>query len=150
MSERQQKWDERFLSLAQHIAGWSQDPSTQVGAVIVDADRRIVSMGFNGFPQGVADLDERLQDRPLKYALTVHAETNAILFARRSLAGCTLYTWPLMPCSRCATNVVQSGIARCVAPALPPDKAERWERDCDLARMMFAEVGVELAEGVGR
>lgn len=134
------KWDKRFLALAAHIAAWSLDPSTQAGAVIVDG-KRIVSVGYNGLPQGVTDTDERLQNRELKYRLVVHAEFNAILFANRSLRGCTLYTHPFMSCARCAGIVIQSGISRVVAPW---SDNPRWVEEFALSKEMFAEAGVEV------
>jgi dCMP deaminase len=68
------KWDLRFLELARHIAGWSKDPSTQVGCVVVGQDREIRSTGFNGFPRGIEDNEERLKDREQKYPLICHAK----------------------------------------------------------------------------
>src|SRR4051812_38103493 len=95
----QHKWDMRFLELAAHVAGWSKDPSTKTGAVITDTRGSVISMGFNGFPMGVADTIDRLNDRETKYQMIVHCERNAIIFAQRDLSGCTLYTWPFMSCS---------------------------------------------------
>ena len=135
-------WDRRFLDLAQHIAGWSKDPSTQVGAVIVDDQRRIISTGYNGFPRGVNDDPVRYADREVKYEMIVHGEINAILFANQSLRDTTLYTWPFMPCSRCAAIVIQSGISRVVAPHC---ENPRWVNSFDLTRRMFSEAGVDLA-----
>lgn len=140
----QAKWDRRFLELAKHIATFSKDPSTQTGAVIVDASRRVVSMGYNGFARGVDDRPERYADRETKYRCIIHCEINAIIFAQRDLAGCTLYTWPFSSCAPCAAIVIQSGITRCVAPVLPADKAERWAKDMELAVLMFSEAGVDL------
>ena len=60
------KWDRRFLDLAAHIATWSKDPSTKVGCVVVGSDREIRSTGFNGFPRGISDDADRLQDRSKK------------------------------------------------------------------------------------
>jgi dCMP deaminase len=130
-------WDHRFLALAEFVAGWSKDPSTQVGAVVMRPDKTVASLGFNGFPRGVAD-DKRLEDRALKYELVVHAELNAILHAREPLAGYTLYTWPLPPCSRCAAAIIQAGIMRVVSP--PP--IERWRESCELAASILREAGV--------
>ena len=79
------KWDIRFMELAKHISSWSKDPSTKTGAVITDTRNRIVSMGFNGYPQNVPDTD--LHIRETKYAKVIHAEMNAILFAHRPLEG---------------------------------------------------------------
>ena len=89
-----EKWDRRFLQLADQIATWSKDPSRGVGAVVVTPARQIVATGFNGLPRGFADLPERLQ-RPVKYDLIVHAELNAIIQCGRngtSAIGCTVYT----------------------------------------------------------
>jgi dCMP deaminase len=96
------KWDMRFLALAAHISSWSKDPSSQVGAVITDGNR-IVSLGYNGFAAKVKDAEERLGDRETKLQLTIHAEENAMIFAKRDLRGCTVYvTHP--PCPRCASK----------------------------------------------
>jgi dCMP deaminase len=142
--EREARWDVRFLDLAEHVSSWSKDPSTRVGAVIVDRENRVVSMGYNGFPRGVDDSPARYADRDAKYRLTVHAELNALLFANRDLEGCTLYTWPFQPCSRCAGPVAQKGIRRCVAPPTPRSLEERWGADLAFARTIFGEAGVEL------
>ena len=63
------KWDARVIELARHISGWSKDPSTKGGCVIIGEDREIRSTGFNGFPRGIADNLERLEDREQKYPL---------------------------------------------------------------------------------
>lgn len=133
-------WDDRFLKLAAHIAQWSKDPSTKVGAVIVRPNRTIASVGYNGFPRGVND-DERLNDRPYKYAMTVHAEANAILSANERLDGCTLYVTPLSPCSSCASILIQSGIRRVVA--YMPHQPEHWADSFAIARTMLDEAGIE-------
>ena len=134
-------WHQRFLALAQHVSGWSKDPSTQVGAVIVDDQRRIISTGYNGFPRGVADLPERYHQRDIKYEMIVHGEINAILFANQSLRNTTLYTWPFMPCSRCAAIVIQTGISCVVAPWCDNP---RWTASFELTQRMFLEAGVNL------
>lgn len=134
------KWDKRFLGMAELVASWSKDPSTKTGAVIVDLDNRVISVGYNGFPKGVKD-DERLHDRDLKYQLIVHCERNALLFAGRNLKGCTLYTWPFMSCSVCAAMVIQSGIKRCVAPL---NGNPRWVESFKLSTGLFEEAGLQL------
>jgi dCMP deaminase len=131
----------RFLSLAEHVSRWSKDPSTQVGAVIVDPRRRVVSVGYNGLPQGVEDSDDRLNDRELKYKLIQHAERNAILFARGSVEGCTLYTHPFLPCASCAGMLIQAGIAAVVSYAV--DERHRWRADIELGKQLLDEAGVE-------
>lgn len=135
-----EKWDKRFVALAEHIAGWSLDPSTKVGAVIVDNKKRIVSVGFNGFPRGIAD-DARLTDKTEKYEHIIHAEINALTFAQRDLTGCTLYVWPLPPCARCATQIIQNGIRRVVAPI--PSKKTVWFESLCRAAAMLDEAGVD-------
>ena len=81
--EKINKWDKRFLELAKHISGWSKDPSNQVGAVIVNLEKKIVAVGYNGFPKGVAD-DDRLSYRDKKYDIILHAEENALITANNS------------------------------------------------------------------
>ncbi len=137
-------WNKWFLGLAQYISTASKDPSTKTGAVIVDPDNRIVSVGYNGFPKGVDDCEERYNDRELKYKIIIHCERNALLFANRNCKGCTLFTWPFMSCSVCAAMVIQSGIVKCVAPMIPNHLKERWGEDMDLAARMFKEAKVEL------
>ena len=139
------KWDRRFLSLAHHIAQWSKDPSTKVGCVVVGPDREIRSTGFNGFPRGIEDSAERLEQRELKYPLICHAEENAIMHAARigiSLKGCTAYvTWP--PCTRCARSLIQAGVREVAYPAglqIP----ERWQNDFELSHSMFVEAKIKV------
>jgi dCMP deaminase len=133
-------WDVRLIELAKTISTWSKDPSTKVGAVIVDGDRRILSTGYNGFPKGIRD-DERLENRDEKLEIIIHAEINAILFAQRNLNNSILYTYPLMPCSRCAAIVIQSGIKKVVAPNNVPD---RWLKSFERTKQMFKEAKVQL------
>lgn len=135
------KWDQRFLDLAKLCGSWSKDPSTQVGAVIVDGNNRIVSIGFNGFPQGVEDSEERLFDRETKYDIIVHAEANALMFASKSVEGCTLYTWPFQPCSRCAGLIIQSGITRVVSVV---HSDGRWKKNFEISRKLLQEAHVRL------
>lgn len=150
------KWDRRFLQLAELVASWSKDPSTQVGAVIVASDKRIVSVGFNGFPRGMSDNEGLYANRGVKYPRMVHAEINAILHARESLRpttgaygteSMTLYTWPVLPCDRCAPVVIQSGIGRVVSPTCPAQMLDRWGESLELSRQMFREARVHFNEG---
>lgn len=137
------KWDIRFLELAKHISGWSKDPSTKVGCVVVGEDREIRSTGFNGFPRGINDDNDRLTDRSKKYPLICHAEENAIMHAARigvALKGSTAFvTWP--PCSRCARSLIQAGIKEIVYPetdGIP----ERWMEDFTISNGMLLEAGI--------
>ena len=134
-------WDVRFINLAKLVSTWSKDPSTKVGAVIVDDDNRIVSIGYNGFPKGVKD-DERLDNRDLKYKMVLHAEENAIFHANKILEGCTIYTYPLLPCSNCAARIIQVGIKRVVS--VPFDEP-RWQENLSLSVGLLEEAGVEVS-----
>jgi dCMP deaminase len=140
-SPRQSKWDLRFLQLAEFVSKWSKDPSTKVGAVIASKKNRIISIGYNGLPQGVEDSDERLNNRDLKYKLVVHGEINALLFAEKGVVDATLYTWPFMPCSNCASQVIQAGITRVIAPR---SDNPRWQEGFKLSTDLFNEAKVEL------
>ena len=73
------KWKKRFIQLSKEISTWSKDPSTKVGALIISEDRNIVSTGYNGFPRGIEDTEERLNNRELKYKFILHAEMNCIM-----------------------------------------------------------------------
>lgn len=110
-------WDEYFMGVAKLSGLRSKDPSTQVGAVIVSEDKRILSVGYNGFPNGCDD-DEFPWSRDgdflsSKYPFVVHAELNAILNSKTSLKNATIYV-SLFPCHECAKAIIQSGITRIV------------------------------------
>lgn len=111
-------WDEYFMGVAMLTGMRSKDPNTQVGACIVSADHKILSMGYNGLPTGCSD-DEFPWGRegdPLenKYLFTTHSELNAILNYRGgSLEGSTIYV-SLFPCNECAKAIIQAGIKRIV------------------------------------
>lgn len=137
-----EKWIERFLAMADAVGTWSKDPSTKVGAVIVDRHGRVVSTGYNGLARGVADSEERLTDRDVKYKIILHAEENAILFARRDLTGCSLFVSSLPPCAHCASVIIQSGIGRVYTRNV--EIPERWKKSMELTEQMFGEAGVEL------
>lgn len=135
------KWEHRVLRLAALTATWSKDPSTQVGAVITDGANRIVSQGYNGLPRGVSDDPAVLADRDEKLRRTVHAEMNAVLFAGRSVEGCTIYvTHP--PCARCAAVLIQAGIRRVVTT----DRVlgAHWAAELASSERMLREAGVQI------
>lgn len=135
------KWHRRFLDLAKFIASWSKDPSTQVGAVIVDGMRRVVGVGFNGFPRGIADTEERLNDRPTKYGLIVHAEANAILNSIGNVQGCVIYCTHI-PCTNCAKLIIQAGVSRVCVPS--GSFLVTWSAEQDAAMKMFEEAGIAV------
>jgi len=111
-------WDEYFMAVAVLSSMRSKDPNTQVGACIVNKDKKIVGTGYNGFPIGCSD-DSLPWDRSgdtlnTKYPYVCHAELNAILNSiSRDLSGCTLYV-ALFPCNECAKAIIQSGIRKIV------------------------------------
>lgn len=145
-SRRPEKWDMRYIHLAEHYSTWSKDPSTTCGAVIVDCDRNQVSEGYNGFPRGMDDDPTIYEDREKKYEKILHCEMNAVLTAATSVVGCTLYTWPLLSCPRCAVHMIQVGIIRCVAPTVPEDKLDRWAPQIGRTKAFFREAGVSYTE----
>lgn len=134
------KWDARFLELAQLVARWSKDPSTQVGAVLA-ADKRVITLGFNGFPSGMDDALLAEDTREAKYSRTIHAEMNALMFARAGVpAGTTCYvTLPI--CDRCQVHLLQAGVRRFVMPRPTEDTTARWSGSWALAADYRRELG---------
>jgi len=140
-----EKWQARFIKLAEEISTWSKDPSSRVGAVIVRPDRTIASIGFNGFPRGVEDTQERIANRDTKLLFTIHAEMNAILSAKEPLKDYSIFVWPFQPCAHCAASVIQSGIKEVYCPSNAHlDTYERWRDSFEAALQMFDEAGVAV------
>ncbi len=110
-------WDEYFMGVALLSAMRSKDPHTQVGACIVNQKKRIIGIGYNGFPYGVEDDTfpwvKKGDWLNTKYPYVVHAEPNAILNSTVSLDNSTLYV-TLFPCNDCAKLIIQSGIKELV------------------------------------
>ena len=136
------KWHLRFLRLAREVASWSKDPSTQVGCVIVDQSRRVVSLGFNGLPAGMQDTAERLLNRDLKLALTIHAEENALLFADRPVRDCVAFV-TRHPCAHCAAKLIQSGVGAVIYLS-NPDFDKRWADNLAISGQALAEAGIPV------
>jgi dCMP deaminase len=138
------KWDKRFLYLAKHVSTWSKDPSTGIGAVITNNKNRIISIGFNGYPRNVPD--EGMDDREEKYLKVIHAEENALLFAQRSLCGCTIYVYPLLPCGNCMAKIIQVGITKVVVLVHDTNGIiERWEKSNKIALNMAECANVNVS-----
>lgn len=138
------KWERRFMRMAELVATWSKDPSTQVGCVIVDSERRVLSHGYNGFPRGVYDDRERYMNRAQKYPRIVHAEANAIMNSRNldDLVGARMFV-TLPPCCECAKLIIQAGILDVYFPRNLDQKAmARWEESMEFTDSMFIEAGV--------
>ena len=131
-----------FLRLAQVVASKSKDPR-KVGAIIVTENNRVVSQGYNGFPQGVRDSLYDLFNKEINYTRVIHAEVNAILFAEGRTKGCTLYNYALLPCARCTTQIIQSGIKRIVFPEQSVVNP-RWYVSYKESMRMFKEAGVDV------
>ncbi|MBQ7333248.1 MAG: dCMP deaminase family protein [Clostridia bacterium] len=121
MSDKRQgyiSWDEYFMGVALLAAQRSKDPNTQVGACLIDSQNRIISTGYNGFPQGCSDddfpwnRDEKCGET--KYQFVVHAELNAILNARGKLLQDSKIYVGLFPCNECAKAIIQAGVAEVI------------------------------------
>lgn len=140
-------WDETFMAIARVVAKRSKDPSTQVGAVIVGSDHRVLSLGYNGAPHGFSDEEfpwgkKDPDPRRNKYLYVVHSERNAILNyrgSRRDLEGSTVYV-TLFPCNECMKEIVQSGVSRVVYADLPSTMGPTM----DASKMIAGCAGVTL------
>ena len=147
-STKNNKWHRRFLDVARLVSGWSKDPSTKVGAVIVRPDKTIASVGYNGIARGVRDTYCRLNNRDQKLLYTVHAEQNAILSAKEPLDGFSLYIWNIHPCAQCAAAIIHTGISNVYLPVnlgLGVKKVnERWVDSFKAAETMFREAKVRI------
>ena len=117
---------------------YSKDPRTKVGALILRADGTPVSWGYNGFPRGIAETPELWENREEKYKRVLHAESNAIDFARESLDGTTIFC-SLFPCSNCAARIVQAGIKAVVFEGEP-----REDLGAKVAFEMFGQAGITI------
>ncbi len=138
-------WDAYFMSMAHLSALRSKDPNTQVGACIVNKDKRVVGLGYNGFPRGCEDdlfpWNREGKFLDTKYPYVVHAELNAILNSIQNLDGCTIYV-SLFPCNECAKAIIQSGI-KCVV--YESDKYNGTEGNI-ASKKMFRDAGIELVQ----
>lgn len=139
-------WDEYFMGVAVLSGMRSKDPNTQVGACIVSENNKILSMGYNGFPNGCSD-DEYpwcREGEPLdsKYFYTTHSELNAILNYRGgSLEGAKIYV-SLFPCNECAKAIIQSGIKTVVYDS---DKYEGTPSNI-ASKRMFDSAGIKYSQ----
>ncbi|MEX3009761.1 cytidine/deoxycytidylate deaminase family protein [Hoeflea sp. TYP-13] len=144
---KKEKWDRRFLELADHIASWTEDRDFSVGAVIVGPGLEIRSTGYNGLPRGVKSDDDSRFDRKSgeKFFWFEHAERNAIYNAARmgtALDGCTIYI-NRFPCSDCARAIIQSGIKRVICPEKPAHDGA-LDHSFDVSEILLGEAGIEL------
>jgi len=137
-------WDQFFINMCVAFASKSKDPSTKVGAVIIDQDNIFRSGSWNGFPRGVNDYTHRYYDKEVKYSMVVHAEANSICNAARvgiPLDGCSMYVYPLLPCNECTKLIIQVGIKEVIA--INFDKSlEIWKEKFKTSKTMLDEAGV--------
>ena len=141
-------WDCYFLNMIDVVKSRSKDRSVQVGCIIVGEGNSVLSMGYNGFPRGVKDKEER-HERPLKYKITEHSERNAIYNAARNgikLLDSTLYAG-VWPCTDCARGIIQAGISKIVMDGRKYAEGvatwcERWEEDFTIALEILEAAGV--------
>lgn len=136
------KWDKRFMEVADMVAKWSKDPSTQVGCVLVK-NRNILATGYNGFARGVEDTEARYNDRPTKYLMVIHAELNAVLQARESLIDAIAYVTH-KPCSQCAAALIQAGIKTIVTRNPTDGIAERFKESFAATNDQFFDAGITI------
>lgn len=138
-------WDEYFMALAHLSAVRSKDPSTQVGAVIVDSNNRVVGLGYNEFPRGCDDRkfpwEREGEFLDTKYAYVVHAELNAILNANKLIENCRLYV-SLFPCNECSKAIIQSGIKEIIYES---DKYKDLDQ-FKASKKMLEAAGVKLRQ----
>ena len=143
-------WDEYFMGIASLSALRSKDPSTKVGACIVDQEHKVVSIGYNGMPRGISEdklpwgKGEGLES---KYLYVCHAEFNAILNTRNgsTLQGCTLYV-TLFPCNECAKAIIQTGIKEIVYG----DNKYEHTTETQASLKMLTLAGVKIRKFEGR
>ncbi|AXH72814.1 MAG: deoxycytidylate deaminase [Caudoviricetes sp.] len=139
----EQRWDLHFIELAELVGKKSKDPSTKVGAIIVDKNNRIISTGYNGLPQKLQDTNNILLDRDRKLKQIIHAEENAIIFAKQDLTNCVIYVWPMNSCSSCASKIIQAGIKKVVTIT---NTVDRWKNSFNITKESFKTAGVEFIE----
>lgn len=136
-----------LMSMVYLWASFSKDPRTKIGAVLARGDLPI-SVGFNGFPRKVQDLEERYNNQEVKYSLTVHSEENAVINCARegiSTLGSTLYTCA-HPCAGCAKILINAGVSNIVLHKQFPlmNYSPKWVESVELAGIMFQETGVSV------
>ena len=139
------KWDKRFWELAKFVAEWSKDPNAKIGAVITTRRGGAIALGYNGFPIGVEDSAERLNNSKIKLDMIVHAEQNALLIAGQAAQDADLFVWGKPVCSRCAGVIIQAGHRRVIL--MDPQKAEKrskWRVTGLRAIEMLEEAKVEI------
>ena len=138
-------WDEYFMQIAEAVALKSKDPSSKMGCVIVDQNKRVVSLGYNGLVQNSNEKKLTLSERPMKYHFAIHSEMNVIIFSHQDLTGCTIYN-RVATCDNCLKYCLQAGIKRFVYRELrvhsyasdPTHSMTNFETDEAVVRLLAA------------
>lgn len=143
-------WDEYFMGVAILSSKRSKDPSTQVGACIASNENKVVTMGYNGMPNGCSDdimpwAREGNDQLDLKYMYVCHAEFNAILNSYGPVKGCKLYA-TLFPCNECAKAIIQSGIKEVIYLS---DKYDGTPSNI-ASKRLFSLAGIKMRKYEGR
>lgn len=142
----QNKWNKRFLELAKLIATWSRDPSTKVGAVLVDpTTKRIISTGFNGFPPNHDDNPALYKDRGYKYTHIIHAEVNALNNLPFTFTGGVLYT-SFHICPSCLQEAHRHGVKTVYCVAFDPSERPDWTERIEQSKALADYLGMEVIE----
>lgn len=143
---RKHNWHERFMEMAKLVSSWSKD-TTKVGTVIVDYDNIVLSVGYNGFPSLIKDSSDKLLNRELKNAITVHSEVNAILNMsnRFSSSGASVYVFGLPPCNSCSSLLVQNKIRTLILMQSDVNNShEPWKSQWEISKSILEEAKVKI------
>lgn len=141
-----ERWIKYFFNIAKVVASQSKDPSKKVGAVLVDEDKQIISCGFNGFPSGYPEPDERYLNKSFKLSRVCHAEMNAVMSAVKrgvSTNNSSIFVTPLFTCSNCAKHLIQAGVKNvyCYIPA-DIEISDKWWEDFAVSKELYDCCGV--------
>ena len=137
----------RWFELAKVYSTWSKDPSSKISAIAIDPDKRVLlSAGYNGFPRGIADTPERLNNRTEKLKLMVHSEMNMIMNATYngvSLNSSKVFVYGLPVCSECAKGIIQVGVSE-VLMMIDKEVSSHWKESFERTKSLFNEAGVKF------
>lgn len=136
---------EYFFKIAEAVASRSKDTSTKTGAIIVSKFRQILACGYNGFPSGFDDSEEKYNNKDYKYPRVVHAEMNAILSAAKygiSTLDTSIFVVPIHVCSECAKAIIQAGIKNVYIKVDKNDS--RWIKSFEISKELFDSCGVNV------
>ena len=148
MNEISNSWKLKYLNLAKQISAWSKDPSTKVGCVAIGNHGQVLSQGYNGFPRGILDSEDKLNNKNIKYEYMVHAEMNCIYHASIngvSLLNSHFFVYGLTICHECAKGIIQVGVNK-VYMKKYKSIPDQWKKSYALTKKLFNEAGVEFEE----